>query len=48
MPKDIGKTFSNQQLAMRVYMKLVMILELQWKAFPLTKSDCQMYDVPTW
>jgi hypothetical protein len=26
MPKQVGKTFSNQQLRMRVYMKLVMIM----------------------
>jgi hypothetical protein len=29
MPKKVGKTFSNQQLGMRICMKLVMIMELE-------------------
>jgi hypothetical protein len=29
MPKKAGKTFSNCQLGMKVYMKLVMIMELE-------------------
>jgi hypothetical protein len=29
MPKLVGKTFSNQQLGMRVYMKVAMIMELE-------------------
>jgi hypothetical protein len=28
MPKKVGKTFSNQQLGVKVYTKLVMIMEL--------------------
>jgi hypothetical protein len=33
MPKLVGKTFSNQQLRMRVYIKLVMIMELANRRF---------------
>jgi hypothetical protein len=29
MPKWAEKTFSNQQLGMKVYMKLIMIMELE-------------------
>jgi hypothetical protein len=28
MPKSVGKTFSNQQLGINVYINLVMIMEL--------------------
>jgi hypothetical protein len=31
MPKQAGKTFSNQQLTMRVYKPLVMIIESEQK-----------------
>jgi hypothetical protein len=38
MPKSIGKIFSNRQLGMNIYTKLVMIMELEWKILLTSRS----------